>query len=122
MSKRLREAHPFLHLLSRSSPKRRKLLLKQATKDELTSVFEICLNILKGNLNIGKGKTYKTLYRQCQLLRKLGDKKVPYKTKRKLVVQKERFIGTLASIALPLLTGLLGRRRRNIQNTQNTPQ
>ena len=111
MSKRLRDAQPFLHLLSRSSSKRRKLLLKQATKDELASVFEICLNILKGNLNIGNknSKTYKTFHRQRALLRKLGDKKVPFNTKRKLVVQKGGFIGTLASIAIPLIAGLLGR-------------
>ena len=41
---------PFLHLLARSSAKRRKFLLKQATKEELASLFEICLNILRGNL------------------------------------------------------------------------
>ena len=50
MSKRLQMNESFLHLLARSSAKRRKFLLKQATKEELASLFEICLNILRGNL------------------------------------------------------------------------
>ena len=52
MYKRLLAQEPFLRLLSRSSPKRRKSLLEQATKDELTSLFEICLNIIKGNITL----------------------------------------------------------------------
>ena len=52
MSKRLRMNEPFLYLLARSSAKRRKVLLKQATKEELASLFEICLNILRCKLQL----------------------------------------------------------------------
>ena len=41
MSKRLRMNEPFLLLLVCSSAKRRKFLLKQATKEELANLFEI---------------------------------------------------------------------------------
>ena len=50
MDKRLLAQEPFLRLHTRSSAKRRKQLLHQATKDELTVLFEICPNILKGNI------------------------------------------------------------------------
>ena len=50
MDKRLLAQEPFLRLFTRSSPKRRKRLLQQATKEELTVLFEICLNTFKGNI------------------------------------------------------------------------
>lgn len=106
MSTRIKANTPFLHLLARSGPKRRKNLLKQATKEELSAIFEICLNILRGNLNI-KGKDYTKLKRQRQLIRKLADKKVSVKQKKVLVNQKGGFIGTLAAVALPALAKVL---------------
>ena len=106
MSKRIKAQQPFLHLLARSGPQRRKSLLKQATKDELSSLFEICLNILKGNIPLDS-KTYKKFKRQSSLLRTLSNKKVSLKRKKRLVNQKGGFIGAIAKFALPLLAGLL---------------
>jgi len=106
MSKRIKVNQPFLHLLARSGPKRRKQLLHQATKDELTSLFEICLNIIKGNLPL-KPKDYKKFKRYKTILRTLSDRKVPLIKKKKLVNQKGGFIGSLAAFAIPLLVSLL---------------
>ena len=72
----------FLHLLARSSAKRRKFLLKQATKEELASLFEICLNILRGNLPLSP-HMHKKLKRERNTLRKLADKKFPSSKRKK---------------------------------------
>ena len=101
MSKRLRMNEPFLHLLGRSSAKLRNFLLKQATKEELASLFEICLNILRGNLPLSP-HMHNKLKRERNTLRKLADKKISLKQKKKVINQKG-FLGTIASIALPLL-------------------
>lgn len=106
MSTRIKANTPFLHLLARSSLKKRKNLLKQATKEELASLFEICLNIIRGNIPV-QGKDYKRLKRQKQLIRRLADKKVSVTQKKKLINQKGGFIGSLAAIALPILSQLL---------------
>lgn len=106
MSKRLQVNQPFLHLLARSSAKRRKSLLKQATKEELTSLFEICLNILRGHLPLSP-HMHKKLERERQTLRTLADKKISLQRKKKVINQKGGFLGTLAGIALPLLAQLL---------------
>lgn len=106
MSKRITANQPFLHLLARSGAKRRKTLLSQATKEELASLFEICLNILKGNLPVNT-KDYKRFKRHKDLLRTLSDKKVSLSHKKKLINQKGGFVGSLAAFALPLLAGLL---------------
>ena len=106
MSTRIKANHAFLQLLARSTAERRRMLLKHATKDELMSLFEICLNILRGNLSI-KGKDYEKLKRQRHLIRTLADKQVAIKEKKKIVNQKGGFIGTLAAIAVPALAQLL---------------
>lgn len=106
MSQRLKSQFPFLQMLARSQSQRRKELLKTATREELLSLFEICLNILNKKLPV-KGTTYKRFYRHRQLIRALGDRKVSFTRKKKLVNQHGGFIGQIASIALPLIAGLL---------------
>ena len=106
MSKRLQDNQPFLQLLARSSAKRRKALVKQATKEELAALFEICFNILRGNLPLST-HMHKKLERERQTLRTLADKKISLKRKKKVINQKGGFLGTVASIALPLLASLI---------------
>jgi hypothetical protein len=106
MSKRLRINQPFIHLLARSSAKRRKFFLKQATKEELASLFEICLNILRGHVPLSV-HMHKKLERERHTLRTLADKKISLRRKKKVINQKGGFLGTLAAIALPLLAQLL---------------
>lgn len=106
MSTRIRANQAFLHLLARSTGERRRSLLKHATKEELMALFEICLNLLRGNLNI-KGKDYEKLKRQRHLIRKLADKRVKINEKKKIVNQKGGFVSTLAAIAVPALAQLL---------------
>ena len=106
MSKRIEANQPFLQLLARSGSKRRKALLQHATKDELATLFEICLNILHGHFKLSP-KRYRQFKRERQTLRTLANKKVGLQRKKTLVNQKGGFIGALASFAVPLLAQLL---------------
>lgn len=110
MYKRLLAQEPFLRLLAQSSHKRRAQLLEVATKEELTTLFEICLNIIKGNITLNSNNL-KKLKRHKGLIRTLSDRKVSLTHKKKLVHQKGRgigaIIGTIASLVLPLLSKLI---------------
>jgi len=112
MYKRLLAQEPFLRLLARSSSKRRKVLLHQATKEELTALFEICLNIIKGNIPLNT-KQEKTLKHHRKLIRQLADKKNSFQSKKNIVFQKGgaigAVVGTVANLVLPLLASLLKR-------------
>ena len=108
MDKRLLAQEPFLRSLTRSSPKRRKLLLQQATKDELTVLFEICLNILKGNIPLNN-TAFKKLKRHKRILRTLGSKKMALTHKENLVNQKGGAIGTVVEMIASLVLHLLDR-------------
>lgn len=109
---RLYKQEPFLRLLQRSNASVRKQLLANATKEELTTLFEICLNILKGNIPSSlkrKCLNNKTLKNNKSILRTLGNKKIPF-TQKKAIVQQGKGIGTIATVAsliLPLLGKLI---------------
>ena len=110
MYKRLLAQETFLRLLARSNPKQRKILLSQATKEELATLFEICLNIIKGNIKLNRDH-FKKLKRHRRIVRELGDKKVPLKDKKEIITQSGgaigSVIGTLGSLILPLLAKLI---------------
>lgn len=105
MSKALKNSEYYLRLLAKSSPRRRKVLLDHVNKEELKSLCEICLNILKGNISLD-AKNFRRLKRNRQTIKVLANSKVPIKVKRQVVNQKGGFLGTLASVALPLLVSL----------------
>ena len=109
MYKRLLANEPFLRLLTRSSAKRRKVLLRQASKKELTALFEICLNIIKANIRLNSTQ-FKKLKKHQRVIRTLSDKKVPLR--KKITVNQKggaagAVIGTIASLVLPLLAKLV---------------
>lgn len=105
MSKALEKSEPYIRLLARSGPKRRKLLLNQATKEELKSLCEICLNILKGNIPLDDNN-FRRLKRNKSTIKTLANKRISLKVKKDIVNQRGGFLGTVASIALPLLASL----------------
>lgn len=108
MSKALKNSESYLRLLAKSNGKRRKVLLDQATREELKSLCEICLNILKGNLPLDN-RNFKHLKRNRQTIKLLANSKVPIKIKRQALNQKGGFLGNIASIALPLLVSLFSK-------------
>ena len=108
MSKRLVIASSFITTLANSNPTRRKYILRHATKAELKGLFEVCLNLLRGNLPVD-AKTLKAFKRQRKTIEALSNKRVALKTKREIINQKGGFVGKLAIFALPLLTDLISR-------------
>lgn len=109
MSKLIAKSEPFLKYLARSGPQRRKQLLKHATREELQSLCEICLNILKGNLPLDD-RQLRSLKKKKTLIRDLGDRHKSIKKKRQLANQHGGFLGSIAAIALPLITDLITRK------------
>ena len=108
MSKHLEIASAFVKSLANSSLARRKFLLRHATNLELKSLFEICMNLVRGKIPLDSN-TFKSFKRQRKVITNLGNKRVSLKKKREIINQKGGFIGKLAIFALPLLTDLISR-------------
>ncbi len=106
MTKRLEITKAFIEALAKSSPQRRKALLKHASSKELKGLFELCLNILRGNLPINR-TVFQRLKRHRRIIEDLSNRRIPLYKKRKIINQKGGFLGSLATFALPLLTHIL---------------
>lgn len=82
----------FLRLLCSSKRNLQKQLIKNATKDQIYSICEIVVNILKGNLKIDQQQFQKFLKKR-KAFRELV-KKSPLK-KKKILIQKGGFLQLL---------------------------
>lgn len=101
--KRIRENKVFLLFLIKASPKLRKILLMNASKEEIKSILEIVINTMKKNVSLnGECKTKLCKYKK--ILRMLSDKKKSFVNKRKILVQKGGFLPMLMS---SLISGAL---------------
>lgn len=107
MSKRLEITEAFLRLLVNSSRPKRKILLQGATNEQYKGLFELCLNLLRGNLPLS-GKDQKQFHRQRYLIRDLANKRISIKKKKELINQRGgALIASLATFALPLVAQLI---------------
>lgn len=111
MATRLKITKTFIKSLVNSNSRRRKVLLKNATNEELKGLFELCLNIIRGNLPIDK-TAFQNIKRHKRVIESLSNRRLPIYKKREIINQKGGFIGTLAAFALPLLTHLLSTNRK----------
>lgn len=111
MATRLEITKSFINSLAKTNTRRRKAILKQASNEELKGLFELCLNIIRGNLPITQ-PTFKHIKRHKKVIESLGNRRVPIYKKREIINQKGGFIGTLAAFALPLVTHLLSQKKR----------
>ena len=106
MSKRLEITKEFVNLLAKSSAKRRKVLLRNASNTQLKGLFEVCLNIIRGNLPLDAVQ-FKRMKRHRKTLETLVNRRIPIYKKREVINQKGGFVATLAKFALPLLTHVI---------------
>ena len=106
MSTRLEMTDAFIKVLARSNANQRKLLLRGATNEQLKGLFELCLNIIRGNLPVNN-KEFRRLKRYRKTLESLASRRVPIYKKREIVNQKGGFIGAVAKIAIPLLASII---------------
>ena len=109
MSTRLEMTDAFIKVLAKSSAKQRKLLLRGATNEQLKGLFELCLNIIRGNLPLSNAEFHK-LKRHRKTLESLASRRVPLYKKREIVNQKGGFIGAVANLAIPLLASIIANR------------
>lgn len=75
-------------------------IIKTCKNDELKLFCELCHNILRGTVPLSKDKLRK-LKNIRNAVRRLSQKKVSFKKKRKILVQRGGFV---ASLLIPLLT------------------
>ena len=106
MSSRLKKHLPLLKWLSEAKPKAAKPVLKVVDKQVLDTICECCVNVLRGNVPLTSGQKRK-LFKYRQALRELaGPKKVSDK-KRRVLVQRGGFLGSLLGPILGVLGHLL---------------
>lgn len=108
MVKCLERNSEFINNLFKSPFKSRKRLINKASRDNIDSLSEIALNILKGNVSLSP-QHKKKLKKHKEKLRNLAQKNISFKKRKGLLVQRGGFLPLLLAPALSLLGGLAGR-------------
>ena len=109
MATRLEITENFAHKLADAGRKERKKLMKNASEEQLKGLFEICLNIIRGNVPMEKSE-FQRLKRHKNTLTVLASRKIPMYKKRRIANQKGGFVGSVAAFALPVLAQLITNR------------
>lgn len=111
MSERVRQSIPELKRLRRTKDK--KTFLKTCSQELIDCICECSKNVLKGNVPLSLA-AFKKLRRYKHTLRKLSNRKVSGKNRRKLLQQQSggflgALIGPLIGLASSMFGGLLNR-------------
>ena len=107
MSARMRKNAALLHMLSNCHPKQRKALLQTLSEEQLRTLCEVILNILRGTVELTPSQK-KSLGKRKRALYQLASKSVPSKTKKKILVQQGgSFLPAILISALQVLGSLL---------------
>lgn len=101
----VREHFGFLDYLRSITPKRQKLLMKGADPQILAAFSEIALNLMKKNIDL-KPREKARLRPYEKQVYQLSLKKNSSKKKKELM-QKGGFLGTLISTLVPVLLGTI---------------
>ena len=106
---RLKKFAPLLLKLYKSNKRNKRTLLTRALKKQqfLNVICEICKNVLSGNVPLSASQRRRLCKNKC-LLRKLAEKKIGAKKKKRLVMQNGGFLGALLTPIVSILGGLLG--------------
>ena len=97
----------FLNLLAQSkTPKRRRLLIEWAGKNDLDALSEISLNTLKGNIKLNPS-SYKKMQKYKKVLRTLASKKASVNKRKKIVKQHGGFLPFLIPAALSVVSSIV---------------
>ena len=95
-----------LKLLHKAKPSLRKAIISKGHDKLIRCICECALNILHGHAPISQ-KYKNQLSRRKKCLRKLADRKISLKHKRK-VIQNGGFLGALLSAVIPTVASLIG--------------
>jgi len=100
MSHRLKQNASLLQAMTSVKPHLRVHILEKCSNEVIKCLAECALNILKDNIKLNS-QQLKNLQRYKQAVRKLADKKLSLKEKRRLLQQKS------GSTALVILTPIV---------------
>lgn len=95
-----------LRLLQICPLKLRKQLIEKVNNKCIKAICECCLNTLKGNVPL-TAEQKKKLSKHKGIIRKLSDRKLSLKKKRKIISQKGGFLNILIPTVLSVLSGLV---------------
>jgi len=103
---RLKDNEGFLKALSTSHGKQAKALIKTAKSKQLDAVCEIILNVIREVIVIPK-KLFKKAKKFKKIIRRLAEKTLPRKLRRKLMAKYIPIIKSILASALPIISVVL---------------
>lgn len=107
MSRRILKNRRFLEYYLEADGKQRKKLLENANKDQIDSLCECALNVVKRNIPIDEA-TKSSLCKHKQAICKVALTKQPLTKRKKILVQKGgAFLPLILQTVLPLLASAL---------------
>lgn len=106
MSDRLKQNIQLLQTLTQSNPKVQRALIREGGTDLVHSLCEICLNILKSNIDLTTEEK-KALKKHKNIIRYLAKKKNSITSKRKFLLQKGG--GIFLALLAPLIGSLISK-------------
>jgi len=98
--RRIKSNFNKLHTLKDEDPKLRKAIISNCDKDLVNCVSECALNLLHGNVKLSACARRK-LRKYRRQLRTVVDRSVPLARKKKLIIQRGRFLVPLLTAVLP---------------------
>ena len=96
----------FLHLFVQTTPIQRRALLRTVTKDQMKALSQIAHNIMKGNVPLSAAEQTQ-LKGERRLVHLLGDTKLGFIHKKRLVLSKQRILHLIVNIAVTYLQSIL---------------
>lgn len=106
MSELIRQQRHFLLLFVQTIPAQRKALLQTITKNQLRALSQIAHNFIKHNIKI-LSKDKERVRRERRFIHLLGDKRLGFVHKKKLIQSKQRILQFLVGIAVDYLKPIL---------------
>ena len=106
MAPRIEITRAFVHLLAKCNSQRRQVLLENATNEQLKGLFELCMNMKRGNLPINSVQLQR-FRRHKKTFDTLANKRISIRKKRAVINQQGGFVAAVAKFALPLLTHII---------------
>lgn len=108
--KLLRKHFALLKHLSKCSNKECEHLMKGMSDEVVKVMAQICVNLMNKNIPLKSPEAVRALTAYKKELRAISKPKTKVTRQRKVLEQKGGFIGTILSVALPLLASLLSGR------------
>jgi hypothetical protein len=102
MSKLVRSQLPYLVLLQSTTPQQRRALIQTMSRQQLTAICEVILNVFKGVFRLAKD-VIKRLRRYESFIRALASREESRTSKRKILIKIQRLLPDLLRPALRFL-------------------